>query len=197
VKLLAGVLIALALAPGTDDEVVQRVHARIAGDDVVAATCSDVVGNGAERGVTRFRFQYEIEGARRAASGRYTGKVTFSLGEVTITMPKSIAWRQMTDDDRERAEALRRAIYHHEVGHVRVAEAVRDELNARAALAAPDPFAFRSAADAVGREGFARFTDEQRDYDALTDHGRKQHLAPGLLAGPDTSIRCVTHERRS
>jgi len=193
VKLL-GVLIALALAPGTDDEVVQRMHVRIAGDDFAGAKCADVAGTGNERGVTRFQFQYEISGGKRGPSGRYTGRVIFSLGEVTITMPKSFAWRHMTDEDRERAEALRRAIYHHEVGHVRIAEAVRDELNARPPIVAPDPFAFRSATDGLGREGFDMFTSEERDYDALTDHGRKQHLAPGALAGPDTNLRCSARE---
>ena len=189
-RLLAGALLAVVLVPGTDDEVVQRVHVRVAGDDAVMASCNDVSANGSERGVTRFRFQYEVHGGRRGSDNRYTGTVTFSLGEVTITMPRSVRWRRMTAADRERAEALRRAIYHHEVGHVRVAEAVRDELNAREAIVAPDPFAFGSAADAIGRDGFERFNSEERDYDALTDHGRKQHLAPGVLAGPDTVLIC-------
>jgi hypothetical protein len=76
----------------------------------------------------------------------------------------------MTQADHERAENLRRAIYHHEIGHVRVAEAVRD---------------------ALGREGFDRFKREERSYDESTNHGRRQHLAPGDLAGPDTIIRCA------
>jgi hypothetical protein len=73
---------------------------------------------------------------------------------------------------------------------VRVAEAVRDELNAGAPIAAPDPFALRAAADARGRDGFDRFKREEREYDALTDHGRKQNAAPGDLAGPDTVLLC-------
>ncbi len=96
----------------------------------------------------------------------------------------------MERDDREHAIALRRAIYHHEVGHVRIAEAVRDALNASSTVAAPDRVAFADAADAVGRDGFDRFKREEHEYDALTDHGRKQHLAPGDLAGPDTALIC-------
>jgi predicted secreted Zn-dependent protease len=190
VRLLAAALLAVVLVPGTDDEVVQRVHVRVAGDDAVVASCNDVSGNGSERGVTRFRFRYEVHGVRRGPDNGYTGTVTFSLGEVTITMPRSVRWRGMTAADRERAEALLRAIYHHEVGHVRLAEAVRDELNAREAIIAPDPFAFGSAADAIGREGLEKFRTEEREYDALTDHGRKQHAAPGALSGPDTVLIC-------
>ncbi len=54
----------------------------------------------------------------------------------------------------------------------------------------PDVFAFGAAARARGRDGFARFTREEQEYDTLTDHGRKQHLAPGDLAGPDTVLLC-------
>ncbi|MEA2689997.1 MAG: hypothetical protein QOD51_2604 [Candidatus Eremiobacteraeota bacterium] len=162
----------------------------MAADDLVVKSCREISGGGAERGLATFRFRYEISGGKRAGAARYTGKVTFSLGDVVIMLPKSIAWRGMTDKDRERAEALRRAILHHEVGHVRVAEAVRDQLNAHPPIDAPDSFAFGSAADAIGRDGFERFRTEGREYDALTDHGRRQHLAPDALAGPDTILFC-------
>jgi predicted secreted Zn-dependent protease len=186
--LLAAVLAATALGAGSDDEVVQRVHARIVGYDVVATSCHTVFAGVAEPGSATFDFRYRITGERGA--GRYGGKVVFSLGDVAIHMPASIAWKYMSAGDRERANDLRRAIYHHEVGHVRIAEAVRDALNDASAVTAPDRLAFTAASEAAGREGFARFKREERDYDALTDHGRKQHAAPGDLGGPDTALLC-------
>lgn len=180
--------LATALAPGSDDEVVQRVHARIVGYDIMATSCSDVFAGVPEPGSAMFDFRYETKGEQHA--GRYAGRVTFSLGDVTINMPSSIAWKGMSFADRGRANALRGAIYHHEVGHVRVAEAVRDALNASSTIAAPDYFAFGAAAAAIGRDGFERFRREEREYDALTDHGRKQRAAPGDLAGPDTFLMC-------
>jgi hypothetical protein len=180
----------VAFATGADDDVLERAHVRVAGNDLRSASCRDIGAGGGELGYTAFQFKYQISGGRRGAPGRYTGKVTFSLGDITITTPSSIAWPAMTANDRERAEALRRAIYHHEVGHVRVAEAVRDQLNARGPIVAPDPFAFGSAADALGREGFEFFRTQERDYDALTDHGRRQHVAPGELSGLDTVLVC-------
>ncbi|MDB5069039.1 MAG: hypothetical protein JWM87_150 [Candidatus Eremiobacteraeota bacterium] len=190
-KLLAGVLVAITLsAAGTDDDVLERVHVRVIGSELRTASCRDIGAGSGELGYTNFRFQYQISGGRRGTSGHYAGKVTFSLGDVTITTPSSIVWPAMTEKDHDRTEALRRAIFHHEVGHVRIAEAVRDQLNAREPLAAPDPFAFGSAADAIGREGFEKFRAEEREYDALTDHGRKQRAATGVLAGPDTILVC-------
>jgi predicted secreted Zn-dependent protease len=190
--LLAAVL-ATALAAGTDDEIVQRVHARIVGYDVAAASCHVVFAGVAEPGSALFDFRYQITGVPH--NGRYRGNVTFSLGDVTIRLPRSIVWKGMSEGDRERVNALRRAIYHHEAGHVRIAEAVRDALNAGDTINAPDRFAFSAAADAAGRDGFDRFKREEREYDALTDHGRKQHLAPGEFAGPDTALICPAMER--
>jgi predicted secreted Zn-dependent protease len=188
---LFAALAALTLVPGTDADVVERARVRFAGTALVGPSCTEVMAGTAEPGVASFHFQYQVTGGHRLPSGRYTGKIAFALTDVLITMPKSISWLHMTSRDREHAEALRRAIYHHEVGHVRIAEAVRDELNAHEAVVAPDPFAFGAAADALGREGFERFKREERDYDALTDHGREQHLAPGVLAGPDTALVCA------
>jgi predicted secreted Zn-dependent protease len=192
--LLTAVLAATALGAGSDDEVVQRVHARIVGYDVVASSCHNVFAGVAEPGTATFDFRYQITGERHA--GEYGGKVVFSLDDVAIHMPASIAWKSMSAGDRERANALRHAIYHHEVGHVRIAEAVRDALNDANAVTAPDRLAFSAAAETAGREGFARFRREERAYDALTDHGRKQHAAPGDLAGPDTVLLCSDTERR-
>jgi hypothetical protein len=73
---------------------------------------------------------------------------------------------------------------------VRVAEALRDELNAHGDVTEADPFAFHAAADALGRDGFARFERLEQQYDELTDHGRRQRSAPGVLSGPDTAIIC-------
>jgi hypothetical protein len=185
---LLAALLATALAGGSDDDVVQRVHARIAEYDVAAASCRDVFADVAEPGSALFDFQYQITGVRRA--GRYEGKVTFSLGAVTVRVPRAIAWNGMSAIDRERADALRRAIYHHEVGHVRIAEAVRDALNAGGAVFAPDRGTFGVAAEALGREGFARFKHQEHEYDMITDHGRNQRAAAGDLAGPDTVLLC-------
>jgi predicted secreted Zn-dependent protease len=184
------VLLAIAFAPGTDEEVVQRAQVRFTTTDLVGPSCRDAIAGATEPGQANIGFGFRIVGARRTAAGRYIGTIAFSLNEVVIAMPKSISWAHMTRTDHKRAETLRRAIYHHEIGHVRVAEAVRDALNEHDPLTAPDPFALRAAADALGREGFDRFKREERGYDEITDHGRKQHLAPGELAGPDTIISC-------
>jgi len=190
VKALVAALLVLAVGPGTDEDVVQREHVRFAGSAIVGRSCEGVIAANVEPGEAAIAFEYRLNGGRRAGTRDYVGSVTFSLGDVLITMPKSIAWSHMSQADRERAETLHRAIYHHEVGHVRIAEAVRDELNAHGAITAPDAFTFKAAADAAGREGFERFRAEERAYDAATDHGRKQHSAPGVLAGPDTVIVC-------
>jgi len=188
-RLLAA-LLAIAFAPGTDEDVVQRAQVRFATSDLIGSSCRDVIAGAPEPGQANIAFEFRVVGANRIAAGRYTGTIAFRLGQVVIEMPKSIAWAHMSRTDHDRAENLRRAIYHHEIGHVRVAEAVRDALNEHDALFAPDLFALQAAADALGREGFDRFRREERGYDELTDHGRKQHLAPGELAGPDTIIRC-------
>ena len=190
IQLAALLLFLTTPLPGSDDAVVQRTHARIVGDDFVAASCSEVFAGTPEPGLTSFDFRYEIHGEPLTGPRRYAGRVTFLLGEVVIRVPRSIGWGAMSSSDRERANALRRAVYHHEVGHVRVAEAVRDALNAQGEIVATDEFAFGAAAAAAGREGFDRFKREEREYDALTDHGRKQRAAPGALAGPDTLLYC-------
>jgi predicted secreted Zn-dependent protease len=189
VNAYAAVLLASSLLSASDEEVVQRVHARIVAENVVVQTCMDVQSRDPEPGLTSIRFYYEIRGERTGAT-RYTGRLTFALGEVTIRVPKSIAWKGMTQADRERADAFVRAVYHHEVGHVRVAEMLRDALNASSTISAPDYFAFGAQADTLGREGFARFKHDEAAYDDLTDHGRRQHLAPGDLAGTDTVLYC-------
>ena len=189
-KPLLAVLLAIVFAPGSDEEVVQRAHVRFSTTELVGASCHDVIAGAPEPGEASIGFEFKVVSARRTSDGRYTGKVSFALSAVVITMPRSVAWPHMTAADRERAETLRHAIYHHEVGHVRVAEAVRDALNEHDPVGASDPFALRAAADAIGREGFDRFKREERSYDELTSHGRKQHLAPGELAGPDTAIVC-------
>jgi predicted secreted Zn-dependent protease len=183
------VLFAASLLSSGDEEVVQRVHARIVAENVAVQTCRDVQSRDPEPGLASIRFSYAIDGARTGTT-RYAGRVIFALGEVTIRIPKSIVWKGMTRADRERADAFVRAVYHHEVGHVRVAESLRDALNASSTISAADYFAFGAQADALGREGFERFKREEAAYDELTDHGRRQHLAPGDLAGPDTVLSC-------
>jgi Bacterial protein of unknown function (DUF922) len=180
----------VVLSQGADDDVVQRTHARFTGGELAGSSCDDAMDRAVEPGLATIGFRYEVEGLRREAGRQYVGHVVFSLGDVTITAPSAISWRHMSPLDHERAETLRRAIVHHEIGHVRVAEGVRDELNARDDVAAPDRLAFSAAANALGREGFARFKSQEREYDALTDHGRRQHIAPGVLAGPDSVIVC-------
>ncbi len=188
--LLAAALTSTALVSGTDDEVVQRVHVRFETYDLVAKSCADVIAHDPEMGSATFAFRYAIAGNRFLAPHRYTGTLTFSLGDVVIHMPRTITWPGMSSGDRERAAGLQRAIEHHEIGHVRVAEAVRNALNAEDGPVEPDVFAFGAAAHAQGRGGFERFKREEHEYDALTGHGRAQHLAPGVLAGPDVSLIC-------
>lgn len=191
-KVLAAALAAIVFAPGTDDDVLARTQARIVGTELSGRSCMEALAGTREPGLATISFQYRVEGGTRDAGGRYDGRVTFTIDQVVITLPESISWPRMSRLDRRRAEALRSAILHHEVGHVRVAEAVRDAFNARAAIVEPDAFAFRAAADALGREGFERFKSAERDYDALTNHGRRQHAAPAALAGFDTILECAT-----
>lgn len=178
------------LAGGSDDEALRRTDAVVVGDDLVATSCRGVGAGAPELGNTTFRYGYRMAGENRPGSDHYVGRVTFSLGEIVVRVPKSISWANMTDRDHAEVEALRRAILHHEVGHVRVAESVRDALNAQPPIEAPDPFAFEAAADAAGRAGFERFRREEREYDDLTAHGRRQYAAPGVLAGPNTTLLC-------
>jgi hypothetical protein len=187
---LVTTLLATAIAAAGDGELIARLHIRIDARDLSVTSCRDVVSHDPEAGLATIGFRYEIADVHRLATGEYTGTVVFGLGEIAVDVPKSIAWPEMTGADRGRAEALRRAIVHHEIGHVRVAVTVRDALNTHAPIVAPDPFAFRAEADAVGRAGFERFKREEREYDALTDHGRRQHAAPGALGGPDTMLLC-------
>jgi len=189
VNVLVAVLLATTVAAASDGDTIARLHVRIDARDLNVSSCHDVVDE-PEAGLATIGFRYQVANTHSVATGQYTGSVVFELGEIVVEVPKSIAWPEMTDADRGRAEALRRAIVHHEIGHVRVAEAVRDALNAHAPIVAPDLFAFRAEADAVGRAGFERFTREEREYDALTDHGRRQHAAPPNLAGPDTILHC-------
>lgn len=184
-------LLAAGVALG-DDAVIAQLHVRIEARDVAVTSCRDVM-NEPEAGLATIGFRFRIDDAHALGNGRYTGAVVFELGDVTVEVPKSISWPDMSAGDLERAEALRRAIVHHEIGHVRVAAAVRDALNdARTPIVAPDVFSFRAQADDAGRTGFERFTRAERDYDALTDHGRNQRAATGALAGPDTELRCDT-----
>ncbi len=186
---LLAALLATTLASGSDDAVMQRLHVRIDAKDVVARSCRDAARN-PEPGLATFNFRYRLGDGRWLGPHRYTATLVFSIEDVVIHIPRTFAWPGMSDDDRYRAELLRRAIVHHEIGHVRIAEGVRDELNAQEPIVAPDVFAFGAAADARGRDGFALFTQNQRAYDERTEHGRRQHLAGGVLAGPDTVILC-------
>ena len=189
--LLAAALFSTALAPGTDDDVVQRLHVRFDTYDLVGKSCRDVVARAPEPGLATFQFRYEISNDHWLAPHRYTGKLSFSLGEIVIHLPATIAWPGMNFVDREHVAALRRAIEHHEIGHVRVAEAVRDALNAEDPIVESDLFAFGAQAHARGRDGFARFSREEHAYDDLTGHGRRQHAAPGELAGLDSVLDCT------
>ena len=182
--------LATTLLAGSDDEVVQRLHVRFETYDISARSCRDVVAHQPEPGTATFQFRYQIAGNHWLAPHRYTGTVTFELGDIVIHMPGRTVWPGMTDADRDRVELLRRAIEHHEIGHVRVAEAVRDALNAQPPLIEPDLFAFGAEAQARGRDGFARFTREEHEYDDITGHGRRQHAAPGALAGLDSVLLC-------
>ncbi len=190
---LLAALVVTAVAGGSDDAVVARLHVRIDARDVRVSSCRDVIDE-PEAGLATIGFRFQVSDARASANGgRYTGTVVFDLGEIVVLVPKSISWPEMSDADRARVEALRRAIFHHEIGHVRVAEAVRESLNAaRTPIVAPDVFAFRAQADDVGRTGFERFKREELEYDELTDHGRRQQNAPGALGGPNTALHCDT-----
>ena len=189
---IVAALFITALAAGSDDEVMARLHVQVDARDLTVPSCRDVFARDPEAGLATIGFRYRVADAHALAGGQYTGTVVFELSTITISVPDSIRWPQMSQADRVRVEALRRAIVHHEIGHVRVAEAVRNALNPQPPIVASDIFAFRADADAVGRAGFERFTREEREYDAFTDHGRRQNAAPLPLRGPDTILPCST-----
>lgn len=188
-------LLAIALLAGSDEDVAKRLHVRFAPYDLMVPSCRDVVAREPEPGSATFHYAFEVSDEHWLGPRRRTGKLTFWLDDIVIRSPRIISWPGMTDADRERAATLRRAVEHHEIGHVRVAEAVRDALNAEEPIIAPDLAAFAATAEARGRLGFERFTREEHAYDALTDHGRKQHAAPGELNGPDSTLLCPVPER--
>ncbi|HZX68353.1 MAG TPA: DUF922 domain-containing protein [Candidatus Elarobacter sp.] len=190
-KVSAAVVLAAALFGGSDEDVVSRLHVRFDERDLIVRSCLNVVGSGNEAGLATIRYRYRTENSRVLANGSYVGSIVFELGDIVVNAPRSIGWPQMSEGDRARSEALRRAIVHHEIGHVRVAETVRDALNARTTtIVEPDAGAFRAEIEAQGQAGFESFMREERAYDALTDHGRRQHVAPGPLAGADTVLQC-------
>jgi predicted secreted Zn-dependent protease len=187
---IVAALFLTAVAAGSDDEVLARLHVQVDAHDLTVSSCRNVFAGDPEAGLATIGFRYRVADAHALPGGQYTGTVVFELSTITISVPDTIRWPQMSQADRIHVDALRRAIVHHEIGHVRVAEAVRNALNPRAPIVAPDVFAFRAEADAVGRAGFERFTREEREYDALTDHGRRQNAAPPPLGGADTILQC-------
>jgi hypothetical protein len=190
-NVLAAVVLALAFLGGSDEDVVSRLHVRFDEHDFIVRSCMNVVGSGNEAGLATIRYRYRSENSRVLPNGSYSGTLVFELGDITVNVPRTIGWPQMTELDRTRSEALRRAIIHHEIGHVRVAETVRDALNAHTTtIVEPDASAFRAELESEGQAGFERFMREERAYDALTDHGRRQHVAPAPLSGPDTALQC-------
>jgi hypothetical protein len=190
VNALFAALLLTAVAGGSDEAVIARLHVRIDARDVQVSSCRDVIDT-PEAGLATIGFHYQVTDTHVLSGGRYTGTIVFELAQIVVEVPRSISWPEMTDADRVRADALRRAIVHHEIGHVRVAEAVRDALNAaREPIVAPDVFAFRADSDDIARSGFERFKREELEYDELTDHGRRQQTAPGALAGPNTALHC-------
>jgi len=191
VRSLLALAVSAALIGGADDAVVERYHVALRWTELRAASCENVVAAAPEPARTGFDFAYEIPPPHRRPDGAYEGAPAFELTHVVIEAPRVVAWPNMTEGDRERAEQFRRALLHHEVGHVLVAEESMRELAATPPVVAPDISSYADAAREAGATGEARFRRDQEAYEALTDHGRTQYRARGELRGRDTVLVCV------
>ena len=124
------------------------------------------------------------------ARQRYNGRAAFRIAHVTLRMPRSVDWPGMTARDRAAVDAMLAALRHHEVGHVRVAVAEVARLNALPLTVTPDAEAYRRTVTRRADDGMAALARAQREYDELTDHGRRQDRAGAVLAGPPTELIC-------
>lgn len=179
-----------ALIGGADDAIVQRYHVRMEWSDLRAPSCEGVEASAPEPARTGFDFSYEIPPPHRRDDGQYEGVPIFRLDQVVIQAPREVAWPDMTQADRARAEAFRRALLHHETGHVVTAENSMRALEATPLVVAPDIPSYIADMKAVAQAGEARFKHDQFVYESLTDHGRMQHRAPPPLGGRDTVLVC-------
>ncbi len=122
---------------------------------------------------------------------RYYGRPEFTVSHVTVHIPRSIDWPGITARERAVAETMLAALRHHEVGHVRIAVAEVARLNAQPLTVTPDAEVYRRTVTRLKNEGLAALSNAQVEYDELTDHGRRQDRASGVLAGPPTELLCM------
>ncbi len=179
-----------ALIGGADDAVVQQYHVRMAWTELRAPSCEEVGAIAPEPARTGFDFSYEIPPPHVRSDGAYEGVPIFRLDQVVIEAPSVVAWPRMTEVDRQHAESFRRALLHHEAGHVVTAERSMRALAETPPVVAPDVASYIARMREVASAGEARFRGDQQVYESLTDHGRMQHRAPGALGGRDTILYC-------
>ncbi len=179
-----------ALIGAMDDAVVQQYHVRLAWTELRAPSCEGIGPMAPEPARTGFDFSYEIPPPRERPDGTFEGAPIFRLEQIVIEAPRVVAWPNMTEADREQAEAFRRALIHHEAGHVVTAERSLRALAETPPIVAPDIASYVARMRDVASAGEARFRRDQQTYESLTDHGRLQHRAPGALAGRDTVLVC-------
>jgi hypothetical protein len=130
---------------------------------------------------------------------RYNGRAQFTIKHVTVRIPRGLEWPGMSAQERSSVDTMLAALRHHEVGHIRVAVAEVAQINARPLTVTPDAEAYRRTVTRHAQEGYAALARAQADYDQLTDHGRRQNRAAGVLAGPPTELVCglPTRPRRA
>jgi hypothetical protein len=178
------------LISGVDDAIVQRYHVRLQWTELRAPSCAAIVAQDREPAKTGFRFEYDVPAPQRGADGSYAGAPVFRLAEIVLQAPSVVAWPNMTETDKERAEAFRRALLHHETGHIQTAEASLRALADEAPITAPDQNTYIAEVQAAGAAGEQRFQRDQAAYESLTNHGLTQERAPGELRGRDTILVC-------
>ena len=126
--------------------------------------------------------------------GRYYGRTVFAIQHVTLRLPRSIEWPQMTEAERTEVRKALAALRHHEVGHVRVAAAEVARLNAAPLTVTFDAELYRRTEMRRQSAGLDELARAQERYDALTAHGRRQLRAAGVLAGSPTELPCSRAE---
>jgi len=124
--------------------------------------------------------------------GRYFGRTVFAIRHVTLRLPRSLEWPHMTQAERLEVRAALAALRHHEVGHVRVAAAEVERLNAAPLTVSADAEVYRRTEMRRQDAGLGAVAAAQGAYDALTEHGRRQEKALGTSRGPATELRCAS-----
>jgi hypothetical protein len=179
-----------AAIASSDDAFLRAYRVMVVTHDVRIPRCAaiDALGGGLADATIEVNAHVPFPGVD--SQGRYFGRTFFAIKRVTLRLPRTVEWPQMTDADRLRVRAALAALRHHEVGHVRVAAAEVARLNAAGPTITPDAEVYRRTEMRRQDAGLAAVAAAQRAYDRLTDHGRRQERARGASGGRASELRC-------